>query len=368
MSSDQDNPPLPARHDSTDFQVQPGTDVQAVMGFLPRTGTVEADERISIAREEGYEPMAIELALSPPAATAADKLRFIVLVVIAAALVIFLFPLDRFFKSKPKDFGPMSIGGPTLEGSLSSENIRDNPWLKALVEIDRLYFQQGKLTEAIRSAESALAQVPEKDREIWQNVFYRYWELLADAGSVHVLKTSTRAYLAEFPENPFGNYYHSRAFLGAADRIQSFSRETKDAYRREAGDIILQIDASCSALSARRKHPEAASEAAVLAELYRKLRLEQAKLYVFMWKLGGYQEDEHPDVVYRDKALNICDSTELSDMKAAKQLKAGIYTQILDRWHWFEGQQIIQGSRRQRQNFQRQFETLQKELEDAETL
>lgn len=262
----------------------------------------------------------------------------------------------------------MSIGGPFLEDSLSPENIKDNPWLKVLAEIDRLYFQEGKLTDAIQSAESALAQVPAKDREVWRNVYYRYWELLADAGNVDVLKTSTRVYLVEFPEDPFGNYYHSRAFLGATERLQYFSRETKDAYRQEAGAIILQIDAACSALNARRKHPEAGSETAALVELYRKLRLEQAKLYVFMWKLGGYQEDEHPDVVYRDKALNICDSTELSDMKAAEQLKASVYNQILDRWYWFEGQQIIQGSRRQRRDFQRELETLQKDLKDAETL
>lgn len=354
--------------DASNFQVQPRSDAQAVMGFLPPTVTVAADERIAIAREEGYDPLAIELALSSPAATAADKLRFIVLAVIAAGLVIFLFPLDRFFKPKPKEFGPMSIGGPTLEDSLSAENIRDNPWLKILVEIDRLYFQEGKLTEAIRRAESALAQVPDKDREIWRNVYYRYWELLADAGSVHVLKTSTRTFLTEFPEDPFGNYYHSLAFLESTDRIQAFSRETKDAHRQEADDLILQIDAACSALNARRKHPEAGSETAVLKELYRKLRLEQAKLYVFIWKLGGYQEDEQPDVVYRDKALNICDSDELSEMKAAKQLKTSILTQILDRWYWFEGQQIIQGTRRQRQNIQHQLETLQKELEDAATL
>jgi tetratricopeptide (TPR) repeat protein len=349
-------------------EIQRVTDAQAVIGFLPKTGTVESDERIPIARAEGYHPLAIELALSPPAATAADKLRFIVLALIAAALVIFLFPLDRFFKPKTRDPGPMSIGGPVLEDSLSPENIRDNPGLKILVEIDRLYFQEGKLTEAIRAAEEALAQVPKKDRELWHNLYYRYWELLADAGSVHLLKTSTQAYLAESPEDPFANYYHSRAFLETADRIQSFSRETQDAYRREAGDIIRQIDAACNALNARTKHPDAASDAAVLTELYRRLRLQQAKCYVFIWKLGGFREDDHPDVAYRDRALDICESSALSDIKAAKQLKVGIYTQILDRWHWFEGPQIIQGSRRQRRELQQQLETLQKELKNPETL
>jgi hypothetical protein len=87
-----------------------------------------------------------------------------------------------------------------------------------------------------------------------------------------------------------------------------------------------------------------------------------------MWQLGGYEEDEHQDVAYRDNALNICDSAELSDMKEAKQLKTIIYTHILDRWHWFEGRQTIQGSGQKRKDFQQKLETLKKELKDAEKL
>ena len=104
-------------------------------------------------------------------------------------------------------------------------------------------------------AESALGKVPEKDREPWQKVYYRYWELLSDAGRIHVLKTSTRAYLTAFPEDPFANYYYARAFLTAADRIRAYTPETKTAYRQEAETIAQQIDRACSALDAQRQHP-----------------------------------------------------------------------------------------------------------------
>ena len=369
MNSDQNNSRLPAMRNSDDVQIQPETDAQAVMGFLPKTGTIDEDQRIPIAREEGYDPLAVKLALEPSASSASDKLRLFIFVIVAAALVFFLFPFDRFFKPAPRDLGPMSIGGPILEESLTPANIRQKPWLKVLVEIDRLYFQEGKLTDAIRLAESELGKLTEKDRERWQKVYYRYWELLADAGQVHVLKTSTRSYLSAFPENPFANYYFAIAFLTAADRIRSFSPDTKTAYRQEATNVARQIDRAGSALDARRKHPDTRKDKlAVLTDLYQKLRLEQSKLYVLIWKLGGYEEDEHPDVVYRDKALDICESEELTDMREAKALRATIYTHILDRWYWFEGRQIIQSHQKKRRDLQNQLETLVRELKDAEKL
>jgi len=369
MNSDPNNYRLPVRHDSDDAQIQPETDARAVMGFLPQTGTIDSEERIPIAREEGYDPLAIKLALAPSASSLADKLRLFICVIVAAAVVYFLFPFDRFFKPAPRDLGPMSIGGPILEESLTPANIRQKPWLKTLVEMDRLYFQEGKLTDALRLAESELGKLTDKDWETWRKVFYRYWELLSASGKVHVLKTSTRAYLAPFPEDPFANYYFARAFLAAADRIRSFSPETKTAYRQEAISIAGQIDRAGSALNARRQHPETKkNEWAVLADLYQKLRLEQARLYVLVWKLGGYEEDEHPDVVYRDRALDICESEALSGMKEAKALKATIYTHILDRWYWFEGRQIIQSRQKKRKDLQNQLETLVQELKDAEKL
>jgi hypothetical protein len=261
----------------------------------------------------------------------------------------------------------MTIGGPILEESLTKANIRRKPWLKTLVEMDRLYFQEGKLTEAIRLAEMELGKLTERDWEPWRRVYYRYWELLSAAGKIHVLKTSTRAYLSSFPEDPFANYYFARAFLTAADRIASFSPEGKTEYRQKAISNARQIEHAGNALNARRKHADIdKNEAAVLTDLYRKLRLEQAGLYVLIWKLGGYKEDEHPDVIYRDMALDICENEALADMKEARKLKATIYTHILDRWYWFEGRQIIQGQQKQRGDLQDQLEVLIQELETTQ--
>jgi hypothetical protein len=339
------------------------------MGFLPATDRIEEEDRIPIAREEGYDPLAIKLALEAHASSGADKLRLLILILVAAALIIFLFPLHRFFKTAPRDLGPMSIGGPILKESLTPAKIRRKPWLKTLVEMDRLYFQEGKLTQAIMLAESELGKLTPKEWETWQKVYYRYWELLADAGKVHILKVSTRAYLALYPEDPFANYYNARAFLTAAERIPGFTLETKSAYREEAISLAGQIDRGGRTLDARRQHPATPKDdAAALSDLYRKLRLEQARLYVLIWKLGGYEEDDHPDVVYRDKALDICDSKALSDMKEARELKVAIYTHILDRWYWFEGRQIIQDHQKKRKDLQNQLNSLVQELHDAEKL
>jgi len=369
MTSDQDKAGLPDKYEPSDVQIQPETAAQAVMGFLPKTEPITADEKIRIAREEGYDPMAIELALKPHGANVADKMRLFILIIGAALLVIFFFPLHRFFKPAPKDLGSMSIGGPVLEESLTASNIRNQPWLQALVKIDRLYYREGKLTDAIQTAEAELAKVPQKDREAWQKLYYRYWELLSDADRVHVLKTSTSEYLADFPEDPFANYYFARAFLKAADRIHSFSAETKTAYRQEAEAVARQIESAGNALNARRKHPDVKEDKLeVLADLYQKLLLERAKLLVLIWKIGGYEEDEHPDVVYRDKALDICDSEALSAMKEAKALKAVIYTHILDRWNWFEGRQVIQSQPYKRKDFQKKLNDLNTELQETEKL
>jgi hypothetical protein len=369
MDSDQDKDHLPVKHGASNVQIPPETAAQAVMGYLPRTDSLNADEKIHIALEEGYDPMAIELALAPPGATAADKIRLLILITVAALLVFFFFPLSRFFKPAPRDLGSMTIGGPILENSLTASNIRNQPWLQALVEIDRLYFQEGKLTEAIQLAELELEKVPQQDRESRQKLYYRYWELLTDAGRAHVLKNSTREYLASYPEDPFANYYYARAFLIAADRIHAFTPKTKAAYRQEAEMVANRLDRTCSTLSARKKHPDISQEKTdEIRDLYQKLRLEQAKLFVLIWKLGGYEEDDHPDVVYRDKSLAICESVELADMQEAKALMSVIYTHILDRWNWFEGQQIIQNQLRKRKEFQKQLDELNAELRETEKL
>ena len=366
MASDQNKDQLPVRHDQSDIQIQPDATAQAVMGYLPRSDSIGADEKIEIALDEGYDPMAVKLALAPPSSSASDKIRLLFMILGAVILVIVFFPLNRFFKPAPSDLGSMSIGGPILEDSLTPASIRNKPWLKVLVEVDRLYFQQGKLSEAIQVAETALEKLPENDRENWHQLYYRYWELLLDADRLQILQTSTRAYLNAFPEDPFANYYFVRAFLKTAERIRSFSPETKAAYRQETEALARQIERACSTIYARKKHPDVSQEKLdALTDLYQKLRLEQAKLYVFIWRLGGYEEDDHPDVYYRDRALNICESEELADMTEAKALEAVIYTYVLDRWYWFEGHQIIQDRRWKRKDFQKKLDDLTRELKEA---
>ena len=66
--------------------------------------------------------------------------------------------------------------------------------------------------------------------------------------------------------------------------------------------------------------------------------------------------------------LDICESEELADMKEAKALKAAIYTHVLDRWYWFEGQQIIQNRRWKRKDFQKKLDDLTRELKETEKL
>ena len=233
--------------------------------------------------------------------------------------------------------------------------------------MDRLYFREGKLSEAIRVAETHLERVPEKNWENWKKVHYRYWELLSDAGRTLALKAATKSYLQIIPEDPFANYYAAQAFLAAVDPIRSFNRDTRQAYRLEAEALVQQIDRASNALKARQKAGGTAEKIRIIQNLYQKLRLQQTKLFVLIWRLGGYKEDRHPDVVYRDRALDILDRDELADLKEAKALKISIYSHILDRWHWFEGQQVIQGIKRNRRSMVKELKVLQKELKDAET-
>jgi hypothetical protein len=368
MSSDEHKPPVPSEHDPSAIQIHTGSDIQATVGYLPRSDTIDAAERIPIALEEGYDELAVELALAPAEASFFDKLRLIALIIVAAAAVIFLFPAERFFKPHTRDLGTMTIGDPAMDDNSTSEAHRSEPWFRVLLEIDRLYFEEGKLTDAIRVAESTLEIVPKKNWEDWEKIHYRYWELLSAAGKVHVLKTASQAYLQILPEDPFANYFYSHAFLTATNRIRSFTDEMNQAYRQEAQSNIRQIDSACNALNAQRKLQKANAQDDVLADLYQKLRLQQAKLYVLIWKLGNYAEDSHPDVVFRDKALYICGSSGIADLREAKELKLDIYTHILDQWWWFEGEQVIQGLKLKRKALEKEIKDLKKELKDVHKL
>ena len=368
MDSDQNKSQLPVKLNSAPAQIQSGSEVQTGLGFLPRTDSIQLEEKISIARDEGFSPLAIELAMGSYETPAAYKLLLFILTITAAALVVFLFPANRFFKPKTEDLGTMTIGDPVIAESQMQLKVFNEPWLKVLLEMDRLYFREGKLTEAIQVAESNLERIPQKNWESWKKVHYRYWELLADAGRSLALKTATSAYLQTIPEDPFGNYYSAHAFLAAVDRIRSFNQETRQAYRQEAEARIRQTDRACNTLIAQTKMLSTNEKKATLRDLYQRLRLQQAKLFVLIWKLGGYREDSHPDVVYRDKALNICNRDELAHLKEAKKLKISIYTHILDRWYWFEGQQVIQDAKQKRKTLVEELRALQKELNDAEKL
>ncbi|MEE9496839.1 MAG: hypothetical protein V3V39_09965 [Desulfobacterales bacterium] len=368
MDSDQNNSQLPVKSDSRPARAQDRSEIQSAPGFLPRTDSIQLEEKISIAQDEGFNPLAIELAMGSYETPAAYKLLLSGLVIIAAVLVAFLFPIDRFFKPKTEDLGTMTIGEPISEDNRTLFTEFNKPWLKVLLEMDRLYFREGKLTEAIQVAESNLERVPEKNWESWKKVHYRYWELLSDAGRTLPLKAATKAYLHTVPEDPFANYYSAYAFLAAVDQIRSFNRETRQAYRLEAERRIQQIGNACNALRARQKMGSTKEKKRYLQDLYQKLRLQQAKLFVLIWRLGGYKEDNHPDVVYRDKALDITNRKALVNLKEAKALKITIYNHILDRWHWFEGQQIIQGKKQKRRALVEELRALQKELKDAETL
>jgi len=368
MESDQDKPQLPVTLDSSPKPVTDGSEIRSTAGSLPPSDSIRIDEKIAIARQEGFNPLAIELAIGSDETSAAHKLLLFGLAIIAAALVVFLFPIDRFFKPQTRDLGMMTIGDPISEDNQALFLDFNKPWTKVLLEMDRLYFGEGKLSEAIQVAETNLQRVPEKNWETWQKVHYRYWELLSDAGRTLSLKAATKSYLQANPEDPFANYYSAHAFLTAVDPIRSFNHETRQAYRQEAEALVQQIDRTANALRARQKAGVKKDKKAYLHNLYQKLRLQQAKLLVLIWRVGGYKEDRHPDVVYRDKALDILNHDELADLKEAKALKISIYHNILDRWHWFEGQQVIQGIKQNRRSMAKELKALQKELKDAETL
>ena len=80
MDSDQYKSQLPATSDSVPAQRQSEADIQSPLGFLPRTGTIQIDEKIAIARSEGFNSLAIELAIGSHETSASYKLLLFCLV------------------------------------------------------------------------------------------------------------------------------------------------------------------------------------------------------------------------------------------------------------------------------------------------
>ena len=362
--SEQNNAQLPVPSHSSRSAVPQGSEAQSTPGVLPPSDSIQLDEKIAIARDEGFHPLAIELAIGSHETSTAVKFLQLGLIIIAAVLVAFLFPFDRFFKPQAQELGTMTIGDPVSDKISET----DPPWQKVLLEMDQLYFHEGKLTEAIQVAERNLVRVPKKDWESWHKVHYRYWELLAEAGKAQSLKAATHSYLENRPEDPFANYYAAHAFLAAVAPMRSFTSDMRQNFRLEAETLVEQIELSGKALRARQKAESTADQRGLLQNLYQKLRLQQARLLVLIWRLGGYREDKHPDVVYRDKALDILEQNELINLKEAKILKIAIYNHILDRWYWFEGQQVIQGMKQRRKTLGAELKKLQRELKNTEAL
>ena len=67
-------------------QIQSEAKLQSSPGFLPRTDTIQIDEKIAIARSEGFNPLAIELAIGSFETSASYKFLLFSLTVVAAAL------------------------------------------------------------------------------------------------------------------------------------------------------------------------------------------------------------------------------------------------------------------------------------------
>ncbi len=74
MNSDQNKSQLPVKSDSLPAQIQDGSEIQSAAGFLPRSDSIQIDEKIAIARNEGFNPLAIELAIGSYETSAAYKL------------------------------------------------------------------------------------------------------------------------------------------------------------------------------------------------------------------------------------------------------------------------------------------------------
>ena len=159
MNSDRHKPPVPANPQSGDVQIHSGPDVQATVGYLPETDRIGSDDHAPIALAEGYDSQAVELAYEASEISLFDKLRLISLIIVAAILVAFFFPTERFFKPRTTELGTMTIGGPASDSSRAYSERRNEPWYPVLKRIDQLYFGQGKLTQAIQVAESALEPV-----------------------------------------------------------------------------------------------------------------------------------------------------------------------------------------------------------------
>jgi hypothetical protein len=82
MGSEQNNSQLPVTSNSSPISVPEGSQMQDAAGILPRSDSIQLDEKIAIARDEGFQPMAIELAIGSYETSAAQKILLFGLVII----------------------------------------------------------------------------------------------------------------------------------------------------------------------------------------------------------------------------------------------------------------------------------------------
>jgi hypothetical protein len=82
MGSEQNNSQLPVTSNSSPISVPEGSQTQDAAGILPRSDSIQLDEKIAIARDEGFHPMAIELAIGSYETSAAQKILLFGLVII----------------------------------------------------------------------------------------------------------------------------------------------------------------------------------------------------------------------------------------------------------------------------------------------
>ena len=270
-----------------------------------------------------------------------EKIRISMCALLAGLLLFFLFPFDRFFQQRPRSLGPLRLdsgaGGP-------ADIFRSDPAAPSaemLKKIDRLYLENGRLTEAIEAAEEVLEKLSDKKRRQWTVLYYRYWQLLTDAGRFERLSESARDFLTISPEDPVAAYFLAHGFTAGAKRQRPFTPRRIAELRTEAEAVDEILVRSLAALRARLQSETRQNRKGALADIAAKLQLERARLLTLMWEIGGFEEDDHPDVRLRDEALEILDSPALSGMKEALALKYDIYYDILLRWHWFEGLEPI---------------------------
>lgn len=106
--------------------------------------------------------------------TTSDKLRLLILTMVAVVLVIVFSPFNRFFNPALKDLGPMSIGGLIMEEPLTAADVRNKPCLGVFGQNRPTLLPGGKIIRSHCSGGIRAWENSGKDREDWQKIYYLY--------------------------------------------------------------------------------------------------------------------------------------------------------------------------------------------------